>query len=75
MPAPRVEAVETTGCGDVFHGAYATALAAGPDIAVCLRFASAAAAVFATRPGGWRNLPTGGEVDLLLSAHDRSEGA
>jgi sulfofructose kinase len=74
MPAPRVEAVATTGCGDVFHGAYATALANGMDIAGCLRFASAAAAVFATRPNGWQYLPAAGEVDSLLSAHHRPEG-
>jgi sugar/nucleoside kinase (ribokinase family) len=75
MPAPCVEAVATTGCGDVFHGAYAAALAAGTDIAGCLRFASAAAAVFATRPSGWQHLPAAGEVDSLLSAHHLQEGA
>ncbi|MCY3022404.1 MAG: PfkB family carbohydrate kinase, partial [Planctomycetota bacterium] len=29
QPAFRVEVVDTTGCGDVFHGAYAAALAEG----------------------------------------------
>lgn len=67
LPAPRVESLETTGCGDVFHGAYAAALAAGKEIPDCLRFASAAAAVFATRPSGWQHLPTSEEVNRLMT--------
>ncbi len=67
LPAPRVESLETTGCGDVFHGAYAAALAGGNDILDCLRFASAAAAVFATRPGGWQHLPATSDVDHLMT--------
>ena len=47
--------VDTTGCGDVFHGAYAWALARGIDIPERIRLASAAAAVKATRfPGAAR---------------------
>jgi sugar/nucleoside kinase (ribokinase family) len=67
LPAPRVESLETTGCGDVFHGAYAAALAGGKEILDCLRFASAAAAVFATRPSGWQNLPTADDVNRLMT--------
>jgi sugar/nucleoside kinase (ribokinase family) len=67
LAAPRVESLETTGCGDVFHGAYAAALAGGKDVLDCLRFASAAAAVFATRPSGWQHLPATGDVILLMT--------
>jgi sugar/nucleoside kinase (ribokinase family) len=67
LPAPRVASLETTGCGDVFHGAYAAALSSGKDILGCLRFASAAAAVFATRPSGWQYLPTSAEVNHLVA--------
>ena len=67
LPAPRVESIETTGCGDVFHGAYAAALASGKEILDCLRFASAAAAVFATRPSGWKHLPTAADVNRLMT--------
>ena len=67
LPAPRVESLETTGCGDVFHGAYAAALAAGKNAPDCLRFASAAAAVFATRPSGWQHMPTTDDVNHLLT--------
>ena len=47
--AYRVQAVDTTGCGDVFHGAYAAALAQGLPLDARIRFASAAAAIKATR--------------------------
>jgi ribokinase len=67
LPAPRVESIETTGCGDVFHGAYAAAQAGGKEILDCLRFASAAAAVFATRPSGWQHLPTAEDVKRLMT--------
>jgi sulfofructose kinase len=67
LPAPHVESLETTGCGDVFHGAYAAALAGGKEIPDCLRFASAAAAVFATRPSGWQHMPTTDDVIRLMT--------
>jgi sugar/nucleoside kinase (ribokinase family) len=52
LPAFAVEAVDTTGCGDVFHGAYAAALAEGQPLVERLRVASAAAALKARGPGG-----------------------
>jgi sulfofructose kinase len=57
QPAFAVETVDTTGCGDVFHGAYAAALARRLSLAERLRFASAAAALKATRPGGQAGIP------------------
>jgi sulfofructose kinase len=67
LPAPRVQSLETTGCGDVFHGAYAAALSGGKNAPDCLRFASAAAAVFATRPSGWQHMPTADDVNRLMT--------
>ena len=49
---PSVEARNTSGCGDVFHGAYAAGLAFGADMKQRLEMASAAAALYASRPGG-----------------------
>jgi sulfofructose kinase len=66
QPAFPVEVVDTTGCGDVFHGAYASALARGLDTADRIRFASAAAALKATRPGGQAGIPTRPAVETFL---------
>ncbi|MEY4794762.1 MAG: hypothetical protein RL724_1698, partial [Pseudomonadota bacterium] len=45
IPAFKVEATNTTGAGDVFHGAYALAIAEGMGVEAALRFASAAGAL------------------------------
>jgi len=59
QPAFKVKAVDTTGCGDVFHGAYAVALARGMSAAESIRFAAAAAALKAGQAGGGqRGIPT-----------------
>jgi sugar/nucleoside kinase (ribokinase family) len=57
-PAFSVEAVDTTGAGDVFHGAFAYALALGWQIEQCIRFASAVAAIKCTKLGGRAGIPT-----------------
>ena len=66
QPAFPVEVVDTTGCGDVFHGAYASGLARGLDTADRIRFASASAALKATRPGGQAGIPTRPAVETFL---------
>jgi sugar/nucleoside kinase (ribokinase family) len=58
FPAFAVKAIDTTGCGDVFHGAYAAALSRGVSLAERLRFAAAAAAIKATMRGGQAGIPT-----------------
>ena len=66
LPAFHVKAVDTTGCGDVFHGAYAAALALGWPLLERLRFASATAAIKATRIGGQNGIPGRAEVERFL---------
>jgi sulfofructose kinase len=58
QPAFKVKAVDTTGCGDVFHGAYAFALARGMVLEERIRFAAGTAALKATRPGGQAGIPS-----------------
>ena len=68
QPAFPVTPVDTTGCGDVFHGAYASALAHGLAIRGCIRFAAAAAALKATQPGGQAGIPNRATVEALLTS-------
>lgn len=56
-PAFTVKAVDTTGAGDVFHGAFALALAEGQPTEQCIRFAAGAAALKCTRQGGRAGIP------------------
>lgn len=64
--APRVAARDTTGCGDVFHGAYALALAEGASVEAAARFATAAAALKAERGEGWAGMPDRTAVEALV---------
>lgn len=57
LPAFPVQAVDTTGAGDVFHGALAFALGAGWPVARAFRFSAAVAAIKCTRPGGRAGVP------------------
>ena len=62
-----VDAVDTLAAGDVFHGAYALALAEGLRIGDAMRFAAAAAAIKCSRPGGRSGAPGREEVEALLA--------
>jgi sulfofructose kinase len=67
-PVFPVKAVDTLGAGDVFHGAFALALAEGRDVGPALRFAAAAAGLKCTRLGGSMAAPYRAEVEALLAA-------
>ncbi len=60
--APRVKVVDTTGCGDVFHGIYGAMLARGESIDTCVRIATLGAALKATKPGAQSGAPTWAEI-------------
>lgn len=65
---PSVVAIDATGAGDAFVGAITVALLEGMEPAQALRFACAAGALAATRPGAQPSLPTREEVDALVAA-------
>lgn len=58
QPAYSVEAIDTTGAGDVFHGSYALAVGARLEADDAMSFAAAAAALKCTRRGGRAGIPT-----------------
>jgi ribokinase len=62
VPAPTVEAVDTTGCGDAFMGAVALRLAAGDALVDAAQFAVRVGAFAATRHGAQASYPTATEL-------------
>jgi len=57
LSAPEVTAIDTTGAGDAFHGAFAAAVAANMQWLDVLRYASVAGAICCTKIGARPGLP------------------
>lgn len=66
MPAFKARAVDTTGAGDIFHGAFAFGLWQGLSLEENLRQCSMAAALSVQRMGGLSSIPTLEEVKRAL---------
>jgi ribokinase len=69
IPAFQVAAVDTTGAGDAFVGAFAVARGEHTDLENALRWASAAAALSVQRFGASASLPDRAEIDAFLREH------
>jgi len=70
IPAPVVDAVDTTGAGDAHSGVFLAGLAARLSPAAAASRANAAAALAVTRPGPAVS-PSRAELDLFLAADRR----
>ncbi len=67
VPGHRVRAVDTTGAGDAFVGAFSAGLVRfGGDLVRAARFGNAAAALSVTRPGTAPAMPSRREIDRFL---------
>jgi sulfofructose kinase len=73
-PVFAVQAVDTLGAGDVFHGAFTLALAEGRDVVAAMRFAAAAAGLKCMRLGGGTTAPHRADVEALLAANQPAAG-
>jgi sugar/nucleoside kinase (ribokinase family) len=73
QPAFSVKVLDTTGCGDVFHGAYASGLIQRLDLPGRVRYASAVAALKATQTGGQQGIPGRSEVEAFLKGRNWNE--
>lgn len=69
MPAFPVQAVDTTGAGDAFHGGFVYAMLQGWELPRVLAFANAVAGLNCQTLGGRRGLPDLPAVQALLRAH------
>jgi len=65
----HVRAVDSTGAGDAFNGAFAAALTMGKSRLEAAMFASAASAVSVTRAGAQKSMATLEEVERLLEGN------
>jgi len=69
LPAFSVDAVDTTGAGDAFHGAFAAGLASGKRWPELLTYAAAAGALCCAKYGARPAIPSAKEVDQFLKKH------
>lgn len=68
LPTFPVDAVDATAAGDAFKAALALRWAEGATLEDAVRFALAAGALAASRPGAQPSLPRRHEVDALLTS-------
>lgn len=66
VPAFSVKAVDTTGAGDVFHGAFDYFYLQGMSVEDCVKYSSAVSAIKCTRPGGRAGIPTIDVVEKFI---------
>ncbi|NQT56829.1 MAG: sugar kinase [Desulfobacteraceae bacterium] len=62
-----VNAVDTTGAGDVYHGGYIYGLLQGWEMSKCMRFASAAAALKCVKTGAQTGIPDLKAINNFIS--------
>ncbi len=66
LPAFPINAIDTTGAGDAFHGAFAAALSSDMNWPDVLRYASAAGSLSCTKIGARSGLPSKEEHQALF---------
>lgn len=74
-PGFRVTAVDTTGAGDIFHGAFCYGLVRSWPLEQILDFSCAAAALNCTAPGARGSIATLDQIEHLRRSGQRSEAA
>jgi sulfofructose kinase len=71
IPAFPITPVDTTGAGDVFHGAFAFALWKGYGLREAVTFASAVSALKCTKIGGQSGIPDFNETVQFIAEQSR----
>lgn len=66
VPAIKVDVVDTTGAGDVFHGAFDYFYLQGYDAVTCAKLSTGVSAIKCTRPGGRSAIPTISVLEKFL---------
>jgi ribokinase len=73
FPAPSVQAIDSTGAGDIFSGAFLSALASGRGIDDAIVFANTAAALSTERVGVVESIPEPAAVYERLQADRQTD--
>ncbi len=68
IPAPRVDATDTTAAGDAFNGALAASLCRSASLEEAVAFANCAGALAVTQQGAQPSLPRRDEIDRLRAS-------
>lgn len=71
IPGHQTNAVDTTGAGDAFNGAFAHAICSGKSIDEAVRFANVAASLSVEKFGAQGGMPTLDEVMSRLGGKER----
>ncbi len=64
-----VKALDTTGAGDVYHGAYIYGILKNWPMGDCMRFAAAASAIKCTQIGARKGIPNLDQVTEFMARH------
>lgn len=67
QPIFDVDTVDTTGCGDVFHGAFVYGLLQGWPVPIIAEFSTAVSSIKSRKPGGRSGIPGFAEVAQFLA--------
>lgn len=68
FPAPKVKAIDTTGAGDIFSGAFFYSLQKGESINEAIEFAVVAASLATTKMGVIESIPSIEEVNKFVNS-------
>ncbi len=67
MPSPKVKAVDSTGAGDIFHGAFVYGLVKKMDLEEILKISNIAGALSVTKIGGRNSVPS---IEKMKDVYD-----
>lgn len=66
IPARKVKAVDSTGAGDTFTGAFTVAVSEGKDLEECIRYGNLAASLAVMKKGAQSGMPYKDELKTLV---------
>ena len=70
IETPKVDAIDTTGAGDIFSGSLMAALAEGTSLVEAVKYANIAASISVTRKGVYEATPTREEVETYIKQYN-----